>query len=392
MNHRLLIATLSILCSFSSVAGEQSPKLVSSSSSCHSGASPDAPLRIFSDDSGQIFGYLSYKTSYRVRFNTPDLYSVECKPVLFSEGDPDPYRFDDNLWIGAIWKGHGSTINALIHNEFHAHKHKGRCEFATYLQCWRNSITFLESRDGGSSFVKSEVSKVVATAQFQFGEFQGKHRGFFNPSNVVSLNNSRYFLAETTGGGAQVRGVCAFRNTDMEDPWVWLAWDGMDFRHRLDHPPKHPSSIKVCKVLDNLQGPFTSIIHHSQSNLFLGIFVGVFGDEKASKVLGSWSSDLVSWGEAFIILDMPLIWSKNCVDKFRYAYPAAYNFDDPSGQLDNYFDSFLIFLTRFTVENCKLSEHRDLVYIRVDNISPPKLSSEKYGGFSAGISNDILSE
>ena len=52
---------------------------------------------------------------------------------------------------------------------------------------------------------------VVAAAPFRQDFEQGRHRGFFNPSNILHAGGYWYMMTNTTGGAGQAQGLCLFR-------------------------------------------------------------------------------------------------------------------------------------------------------------------------------------
>src|SRR3954453_8906150 len=87
--------------------------------------------------------------------------------------------------------------------EYQANHHAGRCKAKEYLACWYNTVLAVASSDGGASFPRPKTPQVVAAAPFRQEVGQGRHRGFFNPSNIVTDGALRYMFAATTGWGRQ---------------------------------------------------------------------------------------------------------------------------------------------------------------------------------------------
>ena len=84
---------------------------------------------------------------------------------------------------------------------------------------------------------------------------QGRHRGFFNPSNIYSDGRYEYFFAATTGWDGQPYGACLFRSSTPLDPGSWRAYDGHAYSIRYTDPYRQPDpGVKACAQI----GPFTS--------------------------------------------------------------------------------------------------------------------------------------
>ena len=86
---------------------------------CGSDMLPDLPVRVFRDASGILQLNLSFTTNYRM--SGPDLDSLtpDCTPILVSHFDKDPSAFSFSEWMGSPYTLDGTTVYALIHNEFY---------------------------------------------------------------------------------------------------------------------------------------------------------------------------------------------------------------------------------------------------------------------------------
>ena len=109
---------------------------------------PDAPVRAFRDAGG---GVTLFGLHYDNRaLKGPDLahLKIDCHVVYASHGDADPAAYDDRSWIAATWTADGRTVSALIHHEYQANEHPGRCRFPAYMQCWFNTVLEARSKIG----------------------------------------------------------------------------------------------------------------------------------------------------------------------------------------------------------------------------------------------------
>lgn len=145
---------------------EGGPDLVfiPSRDACDGADVPDAPLRAFRNAAGGIVAFGMHDVNRALRGPSLDRLKLDCRIVLGSGHDPDPAAYDDHNWITATWTGDGRVIDALVHHEYHADEHPGRCAFKDYMSCWFNSIIAYRSNDGGQSFTKNPVGAVVAAA------------------------------------------------------------------------------------------------------------------------------------------------------------------------------------------------------------------------------------
>ena len=130
------------------------------------------------------------------------------------------------------------------------------------MKCWYNTLIGYRSTDGGASFVRAGPAPVVAAPAFTQDQNQGRHRGFFNPSNIIAMGQHRYFFASNTGWEGQPFGLCLFRSQNTGDPASWRAWDGKDFSRRYGDPygPAGVNAGKPCQPIRPFQAPAGSII------------------------------------------------------------------------------------------------------------------------------------
>ncbi|KUL93035.1 hypothetical protein DK26_25090 [Bosea sp. WAO] len=330
---------------------------------------PDAPLRAFRDDKGEVVAFASHHRGRPLIGR--DLSSVRksCAISFQARNSADPADFSDKSWIAATWTGDGRRVQALIHAEYHADKHAGACRFKDAMSCWYNVVTAARSSDGGRSFKVDEPRPLVAAPAFKQDVGQGRHRGFFNPSNIVEKDGAWYALIATTGGEGQKSGVCLFRTTDIKDATAWRAYDGTDFTIRaLDPYREDVSQAKPCKPLKPLPTTVGSVTRHEASGQWLAIFH--LGPDPSQGIAGgrvaySWSSDLTRWSPLQTLMIHPTMWSKNCSDKQRYAYGALADPASPSRNFETTGDEAFLFMSKMRVSDCKVGPERDLVRVKV---------------------------
>src|SRR6201999_3038180 len=95
-----------------------------------------------------------------------DRIKIDCKVVLGSKHLADPAAYDDYNWITAVWTNDGRSVDALIHHEYHANEHPGRCIAKDMMPCWYNTILGYRSSDAGASFARAARDFVVAAPPF----------------------------------------------------------------------------------------------------------------------------------------------------------------------------------------------------------------------------------
>lgn len=329
---------------------------------------PDAPTRAFRTADGGIvlFGMHTLNRSLR----GPDFahLKIACPPTLRSGGNADPARYDDESWITATWTPDGKRVDALVHHEFQANTHPGRCRLKEYVACWYNTILAVRSQDGGRSFPRPDPPVVVAAAPFRQDVGQGRHRGFFNPSNIVADRGAEYALIATTGWEGQEGGVCLFRSENPADPASWRAYDGHAFTVRYGDPYRSEPKPAPCMTLKPFPGPVGGVVKLRGSNAWIAVFQAE-GDGKTYPVSGFYSTtsaDLLHWDVPRLLLAGPTLYSDSCKSGGRLiAYPSLI---DPSAEGRNFDDvgeSADLYYATLRVDGCNVTSDRDLVRRRV---------------------------
>jgi hypothetical protein len=350
------------------LTGPERTLFSASRDACDGADVPDAPARAFRDASG---GIALYGLHYRNRaLRGPDFehLRIDCRVVLDSGEKPDPALYDDRSWITATWTEDGTNVAALLHHEYQANEHEGRCRSKVYMECWYNTITAAASRDGGLHFSRAAPPAVVAAPPFRQEEGQGRHRGFFNPSNIFGEGRYRYFLASTTGwdrpGSDQAAGVCLFRTERPDEPGSWRAWTGTGFTAAFPDPYRRAFKIaETCKPVAPFPAPVGAVVRHRGSGAWIAVFMAAKGGAFAeSGFYWSTSRDLLVWDVPRLLLAGATLYDDPCQAKGRLiAYPSLL---DPGAKGRNFDDvgegAFLTFAT-LRLEGCTITSDRDLV-------------------------------
>ncbi|WP_244471607.1 hypothetical protein [Methylobacterium sp. ARG-1] len=335
---------------------------------CDGADVPDAPARAFRDAAGAV---VLFGMHYRIRaLRGPDLdhLKLDCAVVLDSGEKPDPASYDDRSWITATWTEDGRHVAALLHHEYQANEHPGRCPAGSYMACWYNTITAAASADGGRSFARRNPPVVVAGAPFRQEVDQGRHRGFFNPSNIVADGRWRYVLVSTTGwdrpGSDQAAGLCLFRSEDPADPARWRAWTGTDFTAAFPDPYRKPVQPAVtCRPVGPFPGPVGAVVRHRGTGAWIAVFMAKAGEGFArSGFYWTSSRDLMAWDTPRLLLEGATLYDDPCgATAPLIAYPSLL---DPAAQgrnFDDVGDRALLTFASLRVEGCTITSDRDLL-------------------------------
>ena len=315
---------------------------------------PDLNARAFRDASGRTVMFALHDVNRPL--TGPDLthLKLDCHVALGSPDDPDPAHYADRNFIAATWTADGRTISALVHHEYHA-DHFGRCTASGDLACWYNTIVSYRSTDGGRDFSRS-VPFVVASAPFTQDVEQGRQRGFFNPSNIVSDGHYRYAMISTTGWSGQLDGVCLFRTVDPSDGRGWRAYDGQTFSVRYADPYKGaPAKQRACSPLPPFIFPVGSLTYHQASRTWIALFQAkAAGAMPLDGFYYATSRDLLHWGLPRILLAGRTLYNDLCRSGPTIInYPAMLDPASTSRNYDEVGDEPDLFFTTMDVASCR---------------------------------------
>lgn len=325
---------------------------------------PDTNARAVRTADGEVVLYTMHTLNRALRGPGLDRLKIDCRSPLRSRRDPDPARYDDASWITATWTEDGRRIEALVHHEFQANTHPGRCSFKEYMACWYNSVVGVTSVDEGRSFERPTPPAVAAAAPFRQEVGQGRHRGFFNPSNIVADGSHRYVLISTTGWDGQRGGPCLFRTDRVRDPGSWRAYDGRGFAARFGDPYREGPRAASCAVVAPFPAPVGAVVRHRATGTWIAVFQAraAAGRFPESGFYTTSSRDLLTWDEPRLLLAGSTLYDDPCASGGRLInYPSLIdpaargrNFDDVGDTADLYY-------TALRVEGCQVTSDRTLV-------------------------------
>jgi hypothetical protein len=335
---------------------------------CDGADVPDAPARAFRDAAGAVALYGMHYRNRALRGPDLDHLKLDCAVALDSGEKSDPAAYDDRSWITATWTEDGRAVAALLHHEYQANEHPGRCRSKVYMECWYNTLTAAASADGGRSFTRKNPPTVVAGAPFRQEVDQGRHRGFFNPSNIVGDGRWRYFLASTTGwdrpGSDQDAGVCLFRSDDPADPARWRAWTGTGFTAAFPDP--YRAAVKLpdtCRTVGPFPGPVGAVVRHRGSGAFIAVFMAKAGGayEKSGFYWTS-SRDLLAWDKPRLLLPGATLYDDPCTAGGPLiAYPSLLDPGARGRNFDDVGEAAVLTYATLRTEGCAITSDRDLM-------------------------------
>ena len=340
------------------VVGTPSVVFDSTQDACAPGDMPDLNPRAFRDASGRVVMFALHDQNRPLTGPDIDHLKVDCRVALGSPHAGDPARYEDRNFVTATWTGDGRQVSALVHHEYHADEF-GRCRASGDLACWYNTIVGYRSDDGGHSFARA-TPFVVAAAPFGQDVEQGRQRGFFNPSNIVSDGRYAYAMISTTGWNGQSDGVCLFRNADPAKSDSWRAFDGSRFSVRYDDPYQGKVAHRqACQTVGPSVFPIGSLSFHRASRTWIALFQAKAGGG-ATPFDGFYyatSRDLLHWGAPHVLLVAATLYDDLCrAGPSIVGYPALLDPASASRNFDEVGDDPELFFTTMHVANCQTTD------------------------------------
>lgn len=339
---------------------------------CGPGDLPDAPLRALRQPDGTILAFGLHHANRPLVGRTIEGLRIACRIRYEGRGEADPARYNDRAWIGALARRTDGTVLALAHHEYQAHSHPGRCRFTAYLPCWWNAVLELRVPDADAPFT---FRRVVAAAPFRQEVGQGRHRGFFNPSNVLEREAFGYALIATSGwnaaegGFAQPAGACLFRTDLRRADAPWTAWDGAGFGARFPDPyGKGVAADRPCRPVGPFPAPVGGLARHAPTGLFVAIYqaeagmpAGAGESHAVSGFYAAASPDLLRWSGPVLVRATPTLYAADCTPRIVRAYPALIDPATDRQTFDTIGDRALLAHAEIDIAGCGDAPRRRLV-------------------------------
>ena len=337
---------------------------------CDGDDMPDTSARAFRDAEGAVAVFAMHTKNRALR--GPDFASlkIDCRSPLPSNGSAEPGAYDDASWITATWTTDGRKVSALVHHEYQANTHSGRCASKVYIECWYNTIVAVSSVDGGRTFQRPAPPVVVASAPFRQEVGQGRHRGFFNPSNIVSDGRFHYVLVSTTGWAGQAVGACLFRTADPADPSSWRAHDGSRFSIGYADPYRAEPDARPCRTVAPFPAPVGAVVRHRPSGAWVAVFQAS-GSADPFPVPGFYttsSRDLLHWDRPRLLLGGLTLYDLGAgcpAAPELIAYPSLIDRTAEGRNFDDTGRSAELYYSVLRVEGCQVKADRRLERRRV---------------------------
>jgi hypothetical protein len=323
---------------------------------------PDTPARVITRSDGSLLIYGAHHDNRLIEMDPSGQVSRDCRIIYRGNRNPDPARYDDLIWIAALWARDDRTIHALGHNEFHGHARPGACNRRQYWPCWQNSVVPLISRDGGRTFARN--GHVSAPPTDRYRPEQDGPTGVFNPSNIIRINGRFIFFARVIYPPRDAR-VCRFETDDIDNPSGWRALGESGATLPLPDPNLQSELPgERCRHFPVFGFNVSSLLFDPQTNEVLAFF-----ERRLPAVPGfaalhvTRSKDMEAWTTPREVVRYSSAWLQKCAAPLQYAYPsiAARNRSDRNSYVIE--QDLLIFLTRFNRQKCDDREGRDLVVI-----------------------------
>jgi len=347
---------------------------------CMEGDYPDNPARAVRLGDGSLLLNAGSNPFYFADLGA-DFNSLarQCNPILVSTDSPTASTFLNRQWIFSLYSD-GTTIHALVHNEFHD-PIATNCKPGNSTDgnpCQYTSITYGASTDNGKSFtVSSAPQNLVAPPPAQWmPPAQGAsppYYGYQEPTNIVHAADGYYYarFGEFPPPGLPYYGgECLMRTQTLSDPASWRAWDGAAFELQMTDPYTNPPASICANNPSNVTVPYESLTFNTYLNEYM--LVGLDADYEGGTPANcgfhfALSPDLVNWSAQQLIAPAYLPAPTACEAPDAgglagsFAYGSIIDPDDPSTNFETPGRTSYMYYSRFN-DN---TENRDLVRVPV---------------------------
>ncbi len=338
----------------------------------------DAPARAFRTADG-VRLFASHFVTRGMSGPDGDHLTHDCAVVFRGGKSPEPADYSDFSWLISPYALGDGKVFALVHNEYQGHRRPERCHAGEYHACWENSVTWAMSEDDGRSFqVAPADRRVIAAPPWRYDSGRQRPGGYFNPTNILKVDDAYYALVWARAYRDQPQGACVLRTPRLDDPEAWRAWggDGYDvtfadpYSQDIAGPSRHvcaPVGVGVFRSAPS------SLVRDSASGLFLALQAinKPIGDGRTAP--GIWvtaSPDLIHWSPLRLVWSVPVWGPRGCnaarpFTDWSVAYPALIDFSSPSVNFETVSDAAWLYFTRYRLDDCAIGKDRSLWRVRV---------------------------
>jgi len=329
----------------------------------------DSPARAFRTADGEVRLIASHMDARAMAGPDLDRLRHDCRVIFRGGRRDDPGAYDDRAWILSPYTLDGTTVYALVHNEFHGNLRPALCPSREYRRCWMNALTFAVSRDGGASFeAPPPPGRLVMALPWRYEGERGRI-GYFNPSNIVAHDGHYYALVLTFRFRDQEPGVCLIRSDRLDDARAWRGWDGRGFTVRFADPYREtiddPRAHVCAPVGRGRLSESVSLVRHAQSGAWIALMATTRPGPDGQPVRGihaSVSRDLIQWSETVVVMRSAIFQVFACgTDSFSVAYPALIDPASPSRNFETFGATGWLYMTRLNIRDCRIGADRDLI-------------------------------
>lgn len=336
---------------------------------------PDSPARAWRDRDGVNLLAGAERTRLG-RGAVLDATVRDCRIVHEGAQDDAPAAFDDRTWIASPYLEPSGRLTALAHVEYHGHARPGRCIAGTYASCWWNSIVELAAQPDFAA--RPDGASLVAALPMPYAPDQARRRGYFNPSNIIHRGGFLHAFIFAEGAPPQRRGACLIRRPVGGAPEDWRAWDGegfgIDFADPYRDGPVDPAR-HVCTPVPGITSTISSVVWQPEAKAYLAVTPAILRDRDGVMRPGIWwmtSTDLIRWTRPRLLLEVPLLWRRDCGTDAAFAYPSLLDPDSPGVNFETVDRDFWLYLVRIRLDDaCRTGPQRDLVRFPVNWLARP---------------------
>ena len=225
----------------------------------------------------------------------PDFWSLKrrCAPTLVSVDSPTASTFQNREWIDSLYND-GTTIHALVHNEFHDPV-APTCKPGDSTDgnpCQYTSVTYAASTDDGHTFVMPATPQtVVAPPPGQWiPPAQGVTPfiwGYQEPTNIVHGSDGYYYArfgAYPPPGQPYFGRMCVMRTQTLSNPSSWRAWDGTAFELQMTDPYTGSAAVLCADTSTGGTSPYESLTLNTYLNMYMALGLDSDNEQRARQL------------------------------------------------------------------------------------------------------------